>query len=109
VAKEKQQFIEAMKTGEQGAGIVEAIKDSVQAVAPGLTFSNIISDIGAELGRLGVQGQMEMASAIFSGSAFVPYGPGQYTPESPAPEPGKAPIEAPQQPEVQQERGGMEM
>lgn len=37
-------------------------------------------EVGAELGRLGTQGQMELANAIFNGSAFVPYGPGQYTP-----------------------------
>jgi hypothetical protein len=29
---------------------------------------------------MGVQGSMELASALFGGSAFVPYGPGQYTP-----------------------------
>ena len=30
--------------------------------------------------RLGTQGAMELASALFSGHGFVPYGPGQYTP-----------------------------
>jgi hypothetical protein len=39
-------------------------------------------EIGAELKRLGVQGQMELASALFGGNAFVPYGPGQYTPSN---------------------------
>jgi hypothetical protein len=38
------------------------------------------SEIGAELKRLGVQGQMELANGLFNGNAFVPYGPGQYTP-----------------------------
>lgn len=44
-------------------------------------FKEIMSDVGAELSRLGTQGQMEMASAIFNGDGFVPYGPGQITPE----------------------------
>lgn len=34
----------------------------------------------AELSRLGTQGTMELASALFNGHGFVPYGPGQYTP-----------------------------
>lgn len=38
------------------------------------------SQIGAEMGRMGVQGAMELASAVFNGHGFVPYGPGQYTP-----------------------------
>jgi len=32
------------------------------------------------MSRLGTQGTMELASALFKGDAFVPYGPGQYTP-----------------------------
>lgn len=39
-----------------------------------------VSQVKSELGRLGVQGSMELASALFNGSGFVPYGPGQYTP-----------------------------
>ena len=39
-----------------------------------------LQQIAAETGRLGTQGTMELASALFSGHAFVPYGPGQYTP-----------------------------
>ena len=34
-----------------------------------------------EMKRLGTQGQMELANALFNGSAFVPYGPGQYPPK----------------------------
>ncbi len=51
------------------------------------------AEILAEGGRLGTQGSMELASALFNGSAFVPYGPGQYTPA----------VE-PQQPEQQPEQ-----
>jgi hypothetical protein len=32
------------------------------------------------LSRLGKQGALEMAQALFNGAAFTPYGPGQYTP-----------------------------
>jgi hypothetical protein len=39
-----------------------------------------LQQVTAEAGRLGTQGTMELASALFSGHAFVPYGPGQYTP-----------------------------
>lgn len=66
-------------------------------------FKEIISDVGAELGRLGVQGQAELASALFNGNAYVPYGEGQNTPVV---EPVKA------EPQVElpaQEMGGREM
>lgn len=51
-------------------------------------LKNMVPDIKAELGRMGTQGSMELASALFNGDAFVPYGPGQYTPpvEQAAPE-----------------------
>jgi hypothetical protein len=102
----KQQLSEILNPPEKPMGAIEAIKEGIQAIAPGLSLSNILSDIGSELGRLGVQGQMEAASALFNGSAFVPYGPGQYTPSEPD---HGLPIEAMKQPEVEQSRGGMEM
>ena len=43
-------------------------------------IKNFVPDVAAEAKRLGTQGQMELANALFNGSAFVPYGPGQYTP-----------------------------
>jgi hypothetical protein len=60
-------------------GGVEAVKDATLEIAPGL--KNIGPDIGAELNRLGTQGSMEFASGMWNGNAFVPYGPGQYTPD----------------------------
>jgi hypothetical protein len=63
----------------------------------GQILSEAAKDIGAELGRLGVQGQAEMAGALFNGNAYVPYGAGQN-----APEPDKAQ-------EQQVERGGRDM
>jgi hypothetical protein len=66
--------------------LFQGLKDGVQAglgiVGPVLERAG--SEIGAEAKRLGTQGGMESASALFSGqsNAFVPYGPGQYTPNS---------------------------
>lgn len=44
--------------------------------SPGL-LRTIGQDIKAELSRLGTQGSMEIASVLFAGHSFVPYGPGQ--------------------------------
>ena len=55
-----------------------AVKDAVLGLAPGL--KNVGQDVSAEMSRMGTQGSMELASALFNGNAFVPYGPGQYTP-----------------------------
>ncbi len=43
-----------------------------------LTLTDILKDVGSELKRLGVQGQMELANVLYNQSAFVPYGPGQW-------------------------------
>ena len=45
-------------------------------------MSDLFKEIGAEIKRLGTQGQMELANALFNGHGFVPYGPGQYTPST---------------------------
>lgn len=78
------------------------MKERVQAMG---------SETGAELKRLGVQGSMELSNALFNGSAFVPYGPGQYTPS-----PGQASSPESAQPDSQppdqdhgREYGGMGM
>lgn len=52
--------------------------EGLRSAMPGL--NNVAGDIKAELSRLATQGTMELASGLFNGSAFVPYGPGQYTP-----------------------------
>lgn len=87
----------------------EVMKDAITAIAPGL--ENVGPQVNAELSRLGTQGAMEMAQALFNGAAFTPYGPGQYTP---TPEVGQGSHEQevqgvqPHQ-EQAQERGGREM
>ncbi len=64
------------------------------------TVQKMSSDIGAEVKRLGKQGAMELAAALFNDKAFVPYGPGAY---ANAPENQKKGMEP-----KQAERGGME-
>jgi hypothetical protein len=74
-------------------GFFEVMKDAISAMAA----SAPVQEIGAEMGRMVTQGAAELASALFSGSdGYVAYGQGQQAAE----------VEAPQ---VQQERGGMEM
>jgi hypothetical protein len=86
----------------------EVMKEAITAIAPGL--ENIGPQVSAELSRLGTQGAMEMAQALFNGAAFTPYGPGQYTP---TPEMGQGSpeqeVQSVQPPQQAQERGGMEM
>ena len=79
--------------------LFEGLGNAVQAIAPGL--KNIGPEITEELARLGTQGGMETASLLFAGSAFVPYGPGQYT-LTPSPTPG--PEHAPSAHEHEMER-----
>jgi hypothetical protein len=52
---------------------LKAMKESVVAAAPGL--KDLVPEAKAEFSRMGTQGAMELASALFNGSAFVPYGP----------------------------------
>jgi hypothetical protein len=63
------------------SNLVSRLFDRVKAIGP---------EVGAEVSRLGTQGSMELSNALFNGSAFVPYGPGQYTPsQTPQPEAAK--------------------
>jgi hypothetical protein len=68
--------------------LFEGLKDAISELAPGL--KDFGPRVGAEVSRLSTQGAMELASALFNGHGFVPYGPGQYTPttehEQPTPE-----------------------
>jgi hypothetical protein len=67
-------------------------------------MSKFFDDVAAEIKRLRTQGAMESANALFNGSAFVPYGPGQYTP-TPEMEQGNKGEEVA---EPQRENDGME-
>jgi hypothetical protein len=57
--------------------ILKYAGETIQQVAPGLSWSNVVSDVKAEAKRLLVQGAAESASLVFQGHAYVPYGPGQ--------------------------------
>lgn len=57
----------------------------------------LFEEAGAELRRLGKQGAAELAHALFSGSAYVPYGDGQNSPSS-----------AMEKPEQEQSREGLQ-
>ena len=77
---------------------MEAAKEAVKAIAPGLSLGKILSDVGKEASEMAKFGAHEMAAALFGpgGSAFVMY--------------PRAGHDDPQHglPEVEQERGGME-
>jgi hypothetical protein len=85
-------------------GFFEVMKEAITTIAPGL--ENFGQEVGAEMSRLGTQGAMEMAQALFNGAAFTPYGPGQYTPSI---EGGQEQAVQAAEPQQQQERGGIEM
>jgi len=59
-------------------GFVDVMREALAEMSPAL--KGAAAEIGAELNRLGKQGSLEMAQALFNGGAFTPYGPGQYTP-----------------------------
>jgi hypothetical protein len=67
------------ETAKQLFESLKASKEAIRAVAPGL--ENFGAEVKAEFSRMGTQGAMELASALFNGDGFVPYGPGQYTPD----------------------------
>jgi hypothetical protein len=73
MSKESREFFEQIKAGEKPTGVIEAIREGVQAVAPGLSLSNIFSDIKWELKDQLAHGAHELASALFRGDPFVMY------------------------------------
>jgi hypothetical protein len=83
----------------------DVMKETLGALAPGL--KDFGPEVSAEMSRLGTQGAMEMAQALFNGAAFTPYGPGQYTP-SPELDQGSQQNEIADQ-NLERERGGREM
>jgi hypothetical protein len=85
-------------------GFFDVMKDTFAEIAPGL--KNASAEFGAELSRLGKQGAIEMAQALFNGAGFTPYGPGQYTA---TPEVGKGNGHEVHHSEPQHEHGGREM
>jgi len=54
-------------------GALEAAKEGIQAIAPGLSLSKILSDITHELKEQAKQGCHEISSAIWTGNPYVQY------------------------------------
>jgi hypothetical protein len=74
----------------------KAAKEIVLDIAPGL--NNIWSDIAETVKQKNDQGRSEGASALFTGQAFVLYGPGQNEPPM-----------SEQKPEIEHEQPSHEM
>ena len=107
MSKHKREFFErAMQDQVPPMGAakaaVEGVKLAVEAFAPGLTLSKILSDIGTELKEQAQHGSHELAAALFRGDAFVMY---PRTNQADGPDHG-LPQEAQQQ---EQSRNGREM
>jgi hypothetical protein len=58
-------------------GIARGLTQGVQTVAPGLSPTRMAREVGTELKRQLIQGSAELAQALYTGHAFVPYGAGQ--------------------------------
>ena len=86
-------------------GVVEAAIEGVKAVAPGLSLSKILSDVGTEVKQMGAHGAHELAAAIFNGSPYVMYPRGSHDDKEQAVE---APAVEPQTIE-EKSRGGRSM
>jgi len=54
-------------------GALEAVKEAFQAVAPGLSWDQIVGDVGHEMTEKLSQGAHELAAALFQGSGYVMY------------------------------------
>jgi hypothetical protein len=102
MSKQTREFLEQVKAGEEPRGFLQAIKEGIQAVAPGLSFSNILHDIGAEVKQQAAHGAHELAAALFNGNGFV-----MYPRQSSHDDTQQGLPQEPQQPE--RERGGREM
>lgn len=73
MSRQTRKLFEVVKAGEPPMGAIEAAKEGIQAVAPGLSLSQILGDIGQELKEQLAHGSHEMAAALFRGDAFVMY------------------------------------
>lgn len=70
--QKEQQSIGAMEA------VTEGFKEFKDNMTPGLTWDKFVRDIGQMLHQKGVQGLAELASALYTGQSFVPYGQGQW-------------------------------
>jgi hypothetical protein len=73
MSKETREFFEQLKGGEQRIGAMEAAKEGVQGVAPGLSLSKIFSDVVHEMKEQAKHGAHEVSSMLFTGNSYVQY------------------------------------
>lgn len=104
MSKTLREVFSQIKPGEQQVGAIEAAKEGIQAVAPGLSLREIFSDIKAEMKDQLAHGSHELAAALFNGSPFVMYGRGG---QDDGPQHGLP--EAQQELQQERDRGGLEM
>ena len=102
MAKDIREVFGQVKAQDQQIGAMEAVKEGIQAVAPGLSLREIFSDIKAEMKDQLAHGSHELAAALFNGSPFVMYARG-----------GRDDNEqqhgSPEVPQQERDRGGREM
>jgi len=73
VSKQTKEFSELLKDG-QKIGALEATREGIQAVAPGLSLSKLFNDIKAEAKEQAKMGAHELATALLRGSdGYVMY------------------------------------
>lgn len=96
MSKQTRELFEQIKGGDPQIGPMETVKEGIQAVAPGLSLSKILGDIGAELKQQAAHGAHELASALFRGDGFVLY-------------PRTNQADGPDLPQQEQSRGGREL
>ena len=102
MAKNIREVFGQVKAGDQQIGAVEAVKEGIQAVAPGLSLREIFSDIKAEMKDQLAHGSHELAAALFNGSPFAMYARGGRDVNEPQ-------HGSPEVPQQERDRGGREM
>jgi hypothetical protein len=104
VSKELREVFGQVTGGDQQIGAMEAAKEGIQAIAPGLSLRKIFGDIKDELKEQAKHGSHELAAALFNGAPFVMYGRGGRDDE---PQPGLPEMQ--QETQKEQSRGGREL
>ena len=120
MAKEQEKQLADQLFGQEQKpmGAVEAVKEAVQSIAPGLSWDKIVGDVGHEINEKVGQGAHEAAAALFNGTGFVMYPRGSRDDQGKdghgvhGPEQGQGEqsfVEKREQEGQQQERGGREI
>jgi hypothetical protein len=74
VSKQLREVFKDINAGDQQIGALEAVREGIQAIAPGLSLSKIFSDIGQELKEQAKHGAHELATALLRGTdGYVMY------------------------------------